>query len=61
MVKNILREHGIESAPERGRKTTWKTFLKAHWEVLAAVDFTTVEVWTRGGDHTAGLVRHSHV
>jgi transposase InsO family protein len=48
-VGNILREHGIEPAPERQRTTTWKTFLKAHWEVLAAVDFTTIEVWTRGG------------
>ena len=24
-------------------------FLKAHWNVLAAIDFTTVEVWTKGG------------
>ena len=46
---NILREHGIEPAPERQSKTTWKTFLKAHWETLGAVDFTTIEVWTRGG------------
>ena len=30
-----------------GRKTTWKTFLRAHWQVLGAVDFTTVELWTR--------------
>ena len=28
---------------------TWRTFLKAHWDVLAAIDFTTIEVWTRGG------------
>jgi len=48
-VKNILRQHGLEPAPERQRKSTWKTFLKAHWEVLGAVDFTTIEVWTRGG------------
>ena len=48
-VGNILREHGIEPAPERQRKTTWKAFLKAHWEVLGAVDFTTIEVWTRKG------------
>jgi putative transposase len=48
-VSSILREYGIEPAPERQRKTTWKTFLKAHWEVLGAVDFTTIEVWTRGG------------
>ena len=48
-VGNILREHGLEPAPERQRKSTWKTFLRAHWEVLGAVDFTTIEVWTRGG------------
>jgi len=24
-------------------------FLKAHWDVLAAIDFTTIEVWTKGG------------
>jgi transposase InsO family protein len=27
----------------------WSTFLKAHWPRLAAIDFTTVEVWTKGG------------
>src|SRR5712692_447122 len=48
-VANILKEHGIEPAPKRRRQTTWKTFLKAHWDVLAAVDFTTVEVWTKNG------------
>ena len=48
-VGNILKAHGIEPAPERRRQTTWKTFLKAHWDVLAAIDFTTVEVWTKGG------------
>jgi len=48
-IGEILREHGIEPDPDRQRKTTWETFLKAYWEVLAAVDFTTVEVWTRGG------------
>ena len=48
-VGNILKAHGIEPAPNRKRQTTWKTFLKAHWDVLAAIDFTTVEVWTKGG------------
>ncbi len=46
---NILRRHGIEPAPDRRRRTTWKTFIKSHWDVLASVDFTTVEVWTKGG------------
>jgi putative transposase len=48
-VGNILKAHGIEPAPARKRQTTWTTFLKAHWEVLASIDFTTVEVWTKGG------------
>ena len=48
-VGNTLKAHGIEPAPDRQRQTTWATFLKAHWNVLAAIDFTTVEVWTKGG------------
>jgi len=48
-VGDILRAHGIEPAPDRKRQTTWKTFLKAHWDCLAAIDFTTIEVWTTGG------------
>jgi len=48
-VGNILKEHGIEPAGERKRQTTWKTFIKSHWDVLSAIDFTTIEVWTKGG------------
>ena len=48
-VGNILKGHGIEPAPSRKRMTTWATFLKAHWDQLAAIDFTTVEVWTESG------------
>ena len=48
-IANILKEHGLEPAPERNRKTTWKEFLSRHWEVIAAADFFTVEVWTRRG------------
>ena len=48
-VGNVLKQHGIESAPDRKRQTTWKTFLRSHWDVLAAIDFTTIEVWTKGG------------
>jgi transposase InsO family protein len=49
IVGNILKKHSIETAPDRKRQTTWQTFLQAHWDVLAAVDFTTVEVWTANG------------
>jgi putative transposase len=48
-VGNILREHGIEPVPERKRQSTWKEFLEAHWDVLGAIDFTTIEVWTKSG------------
>jgi transposase len=42
-VANILAEAGIEPAPERNRKRTWKKFLKSHWETLYACDFFAVE------------------
>jgi hypothetical protein len=48
-VVNILKAHGIEPAPTRQRRTSWRTFLKAHWHTLSAVDFTTTEVWTLKG------------
>jgi putative transposase len=48
-IAEILKRHGIEPAPERKKKTTWKEFLAQHWEVLVAADFFTVEVWTRRG------------
>jgi transposase len=43
-VANLLAEAGIEPAPERNRKRTWKQFLKSHWETLYACDFFSVEV-----------------
>jgi transposase InsO family protein len=48
-VAAILERHGMEPAPERSRKTTWKEFLSRHWEMIVAADFFTVEVWTRRG------------
>ena len=55
-VANILKAHGIEPAPTRGKRTAWKTFLKAHWETLAATDFTNVEIWTPRGLVTVSLL-----
>jgi hypothetical protein len=48
-VANVLKRHGIEPAPERQKHTTWNSFLKTHWELLAATDFFTVEVWSMRG------------
>ena len=48
-IADILRRHGIEPAPQRNRKTTWKEFLTQHWELIAAADFFSIEVWTARG------------
>jgi putative transposase len=52
-IANVLKAAGVEPAPTRKDGMTWREFLKAHWEVLAATDFFTVEVWTG-----RGLVRY---
>ena len=44
-IANVLKHHGLDPAPERTKRTTWREFLAAHWDVLAAADFFTVEVW----------------
>jgi len=46
---NILKDQGIEPAPGRSRKTTWKEFITRHWEQIVASDFFTIEVWTPTG------------
>jgi putative transposase len=49
-VRNILRRHHLEPAPQRRKAgMSWPQFLKIHWDVLAAADFFTVEVATWRG------------
>ena len=48
-IATVLRDHGLEPAPDRLKKTTWTEFLKAQWDVLAAADFFTVDLWTSRG------------
>ena len=48
-IADMLERHGIEPAPERSRKTTWKEFLRQHWGLIVAADFFTIEAWTRRG------------
>ncbi len=50
-IANTLREHGIPPSPQR--PTSWRTFLRAHADMIAAADFFTTEVWT-----ARGLVTH---
>ena len=48
-LANVRKERGLEPAPERKKRTTWRELLAAHWDVLAAADCCTVEVWTPRG------------
>ncbi len=48
-IKRILLENGFDPAPFRRKEMSWKTFLKAHWGVIAATDF-----FQRRGAHAAG-------
>lgn len=44
-IANILKLKGVHPAPLNGKRTPWRTFLKAHWKRLIASDFFTIEVW----------------
>jgi transposase InsO family protein len=73
-IRNVLKEHGIRPAPERS--TSWRAFLRSHWDQLAGTDFFTTEVWTATGlktfyvlfmielntrrVHLAGITRNPH-
>jgi putative transposase len=75
-ILRTLRESGLDPAPERSRSTSWKEFLKTHWDGLAAADLFTVEAWTLRGlirfhvffvievatrrVHIAGISDHPH-
>ncbi len=48
-IAEILKRNGIETAPERRRKTSWKEFLSQHWDLIVAAVFFTVEVWSKRG------------
>ena len=48
-ISRVLREHGIEPAPDRPIKTTWNEFVRAQWGSLIAIDFFNIEVLTLGG------------
>jgi transposase InsO family protein len=52
-IKRILAAHGIEPAPERGKRTSWRTFIRSHLGEIAATDLFTVEVL-----HPFGLTRY---
>ena len=50
-VKNILKENGLDTAPQRSGDT-WDDFIKRHFETLWSCDFFTKTVWTITGPKT---------
>jgi transposase InsO family protein len=46
-IRRMLKAAGLPPVPQR--PTSWQTFLKAHWGVIAGADFFTTEVWTWHG------------
>lgn len=48
-ISKVLKAAGLAPARMRRQGMTWKEFIKTHWDVLAATDFFTVELWTAKG------------
>ena len=59
-VRNILKRHGVEPAPDR-RDPLWDTFLRRHAETLWACDFFTTNVLTARGMRPASVLAFIHV
>jgi len=49
VIDYLLEKHGLEPAPARSKRTSWRAFLESNWDTLAAADFFTVEVRSLGG------------
>jgi transposase InsO family protein len=48
-VRRIMLNHGLLPDPEKPYKSTWNTFIKSHWESIAACDFFSCESWGLNG------------
>ena len=61
MVGHSLPHHDIPPAPKRKHRTSWKHFIRTHWELLAGTDFFTVEVFTLKGLITYAVLFFIHL
>ena len=48
-LANVRKARGLNPAPDRKTRTTWRECLAAHGDVRAAADCFTVELWTPRG------------
>ena len=46
-IRRVLKAAGLPPVPQR--PTSWQTFLKAHWGLIAAAEFFATEGWTWQG------------
>jgi len=60
-IGSILKQHGIEPAPDRRKRMPWSEFIAAHKDVLLGCDFFTKEVWTLLGPVTCYVLFFIHV
>lgn len=59
-VKDIHKENGFDSGPQRG-KGTWDEFLKIHAETLWQCGFTSKKTWTLNGLIDMSLLVFIHI
>jgi hypothetical protein len=60
-VGNILNRHGLGTALERNRNTSWPQFIRHHKELFWATDVFTAEVWTGTGLTTFNVLVCIHL
>lgn len=48
-IGRVLLRRGFDPDLKVRKRTTWKEFIRSHWESLAAIDFFTVEIHTWRG------------
>ncbi|MDF3294436.1 integrase core domain-containing protein [Streptomyces silvisoli] len=57
-VWNILKEHGIDPAPERNH-TTWAAFLRSQAQAILAADFFETKTLTGATLYVLAVIEHS--
>ncbi len=57
-VWNILKEHGIDPAPERDH-TTWATFFRSQARAILAVDFFETKTLARARLYVLAVIEHA--
>ena len=59
-VGNVLKRHGIPTAPERKKTTTWNEFIRIYMDVLVATDFFTAEGPISCQERLGGLLKYDY-